>query len=274
MKIENSRGFVLLLTLLIMASLSAVAGGLIVALTTNFREIAVRTNDAKAFWLSEAGIEKAIWNLKTPPGSGGMGENWTTPGTIENLGGGNYSMVVVVWDFALSTHGATIAATSSGGGTTPQDAIDNNASTYWESNAAPSIAVPQNLTVHFPQQLTINKAKFTAPTTGARPQDYVWQVSSDGINFTTVFTGNNVAFNASGVTDEFSAQSNVNYLRLSVTQDGAGVPNSVRIKALEVNGNKITSTGTVNSLTRKLEQTVVVDDTTQTSYDEIDWNEI
>ena len=270
----KQEGFVLLLTLLIMTSLSAIAGALVVSLTADFRQVAIRANDAKAFWIAEAGVEKAIWNLKTPVVSGGLGENWTTLGMTENLAGGNYLMEVTDWDFALSANGTTVAATSSGSGTGPQDAIDNNSLTYWESNAVPSNGNPQDLTLHFPYPMTINKAKFVSPSTGSRARSYLWQVSPDNITYTTVFTGSNVAYNAAGTTNDFTAVSNVNYLRFRVTRDGQGSPNRVRISTIEVMGKKIISTGTINSLSRQLQQTTVVDDSTQTSYDERDWNEI
>ncbi len=276
MNTVRQRGFALLIVLLVMTALAAVLSALVISLTTDLRQTAVRVNDSKAFWLAEAGIEKATWDLKTPSGSGGQGENWTTAGTgtMESFGDGTYNMMVVNWDFALSANDATVTATSSHNSDDPELAIDDNLSTQWSSDNVPSNGNPESITVQFPYQLTINKAKFVSPSTSSRARDYEWQVSTDGINFTTVFTGNDVAFNAAGVTNEFSAQANVTHLRLKVTKDGQGSPNRVSISTLEVGGKKITSTGTVNSLSKTLEQTIVADDSTQTAYDEIDWNEL
>jgi len=345
-QILNKKGFVLLLTLLIMASLAAITGALIFSLTTDFRQIGVRSKDAKALWLSEAGIEKATWYLKTPPARGGQGENWTTAGLAENLGDGNYLVKVDPWDFALSTNGSTASASSASFNSQPANAIDNNNQTYWESSTKPTVANPQTLTVQFSYPLVINKIKFRpiadsgggggggggdgclppgpvvrclldglacmspppgqfcpgidavicptstfrhccwrrrddcaggappVPAGGSGRMNYEWQVSSDGTNFTTIFTGANVSLVSPEITDEFGAQSGVKYLRLKVTDSGRASPSHVGISTLTVVGNKITSTGTADSLTRKVEQTVVVDDNTQTAYDEIDWNEI
>ncbi len=61
---RKKNGFVLLLSIVIMIVLSAVVGGLIVSLTTDMRGIAVHANDAKAFWMAEAGIADAVNRLK------------------------------------------------------------------------------------------------------------------------------------------------------------------------------------------------------------------
>ena len=96
-------------------------------------------------------------------------------------------------------------------------------------------------------------------------------MSSDGINYTTVKDVKNNS--NTDRTDEFSATTNVNYLKLNVTKIGGG-SDGVRIATLETIGSKITSTGTVSVMNRKLVRTVVVDDATQTAAEEIDWNEI
>ena len=339
--IRKKTGFVLLLTLLIMASLAAIAGALIFSLTTDFRQISVRSKDAKAIWLSEAGIEKATWYLKTPVGVGGQGENWTTAGLTENFGDGNYLVKVEPWDFALSANGTTSTSSSFTSLHDSSNAIDNNTGTYWESSAKPTTTSPQTLTVQFSYPLVINKIRFkanadassgggclpaaavlwclptgttcmqpppqfacpqvalscppgqtstccfrrrdidceegggdAAPVAGTNLMDYEWQASWDGTNFTTFFTGTDVPIAVPEITNEFAAQSGVKYLRLKVTDSGRGGPGYVGISTLSVVGNKITSTGTADTLMRKVEQTVVVDDITQTAYDEIDWNEI
>lgn len=278
----NRGGFVLLLTLLIMVSLSAVAGALVVSLTTDFRKISVQSADAKAFWLAEAGLEKAIWNLKTPTSGGGQGENWTTTGVTENLGGGSYAMVVQRWDFALAANGASASATSSNGTNTPAKAIDGNNVTFWESQNVPTPANPQNLIITFPYKLTLNKVHFlVSGSSSNRPRRFSLDASSDGINYTMVFNGLNKDSNGTNVTVVFSvasnpAAANVNFLRLHVERTG-NTSSRVRIATFEALGSKITSTGTAGGQTRTIVRTVVADDGSpekQKAYNEIDWKEI
>lgn len=235
---------------------------------------------SKALWLAEAGLQKAIWNLMTPVGSGGQGESWTTTGIAENLGDGNYAMAVERWDFVLAANGSSASATSEQGSNTAANAIDGNDATYWESVNQPTATNPEEIIITFPYTLILNKVRFLIPSTSDHsPRNYSWQVSADGVNYTTVASVTNNA-NAD-LTDTFSAASNVNYLKLLVTLVGIvvppqGVPGSprVRIATLEAIGSKITSTGTVSSLSRKIEQAVVADDATVTAYNQKDWNEI
>lgn len=230
--------------------------------------------ESKALWLAEAGLQKAVWSLKTPLSAGGRGENWTTTGTTESLGSGSYTVVVARWDFALAANGASASASSSNGANVPARAIDGNNATFWESAGVPSAVNPQFITLAFPYPLTLNKVSFLSPTSATRPGNYSWQVSSNNVGYTTVLSvsGNG----ATNVTNTFVARFNVNYLRLRVTQPGTA-GNRVRIARLEAIGSKITSTGTVSSLNRKIEQTVVADDGSpqhQVAYNEIDWTEI
>jgi hypothetical protein len=91
------------------------------------------------------------------------------------------------------------------------------------------------------------------------------------VNYTTVVSVNN---NQSlDVTDTFAAASNVRYLKLDVSKV-KGAAEGVRIATLEAIGSKITSTGTVDVLTRTLSQTVVADDATETAADQKDWNQL
>lgn len=273
----NERGVVLISTFILMIALTAIVVAFLVMNATQSRVMASDIVSAKALWLAEAGVQKSFWNLKTPTGSGGQGENWTTTGTSENLGDGNYTLVVSRYDFALASNGSSAsdspAQTNSSIG--PAKAIDGDDATFWESLNEPKSSAPQDLIIAFPYSLTINKVRFLSPSSNARPQNYTWAVSTDGTSYTTVVTVNNN--NATDVTNTFSAQSNVNFLRLRTTQDGSGNPKKVQVSTLEAIGSKITSTGTVASFNRKVEQTVVADDASpqnQVAFDQIDWNEI
>lgn len=270
--LKNESGVILVLVFIIMATLTAIVGTFLYMTSTQLKGSAYGVVSAKAFWLAEAGLQKAVWNLKTPVSSGGQGENWTTTGTSENLGDGSYTMVVGRWDFALADNGASATASSSQPGSGPARAIDGNDATRWQSDNTPSSASPESITIAFPYTLTINKVRFVATQVQNRPKDYSWQVSTDGTSFTTVAT---VTDNSNtDVTNTFTAASNVNHLRLRVTATGGTTNRPVRIGTLEAVGSKITSTGTVSALSRKIEQTVVADHDTQTAFDEVDWNEI
>ena len=259
-----------------MLTLTAIVTGLLYMISIQTKGIGWDIPSSKAVWLAEAGLQKAIWNLKTPAGSGGHGESWTTTGTSESLGSGTYTMVAARYDFALAANGASASDSpvQTSASVEPSKAIDGDDTTYWESLRKPASNDPQDLIITFPYTLTINKVRFLAASSNERPKDYTWDVSTDGSTYTTVITTNNN--NSTDVTDTFTAAANVNYLRLRTTKIGAG-SNGVRIASLEAIGSKITSTGTVSGLNRKIEQTVVADDASpqnQVAYNEPDWNEI
>jgi len=266
---RNQRGAVLILTFIILTILTAIVVAFLSLTSIQTKSAGYDIASHKALWLAEAGFQKAVWYLKTPAGSGGQGENWTTPGTTETLGNGSYAMAVDRWNFALADNGASAYATSEQGGNTAPKAIDGKNGTFWQGDT-PTVANPQDLIITFPYTLTINKVCFLASTSARRPKDYSWQVSTDGINYTSVLS---IVDNTSlDVTNTFTAVSNVNYLKLRITANGGG--SGVRIATLEAIGSKITSTGTVSVMNRKIAQTAVADDATQTAFDQIDWNEI
>ncbi|MBI3318816.1 MAG: discoidin domain-containing protein [Candidatus Omnitrophica bacterium] len=280
---SSSRGSVLIMALAVVILLVSLTGGFLYAVGVFTLNSGWEETDAKALWLAEAGLQKGIWNLKTPSGNGGQGEDWTTAGTTETLGEGSYTMVVARWDFALAANGATVSASSSISGREPANAIDGDDSTYWQSATKPTPdepdKPPQEIIVTFPYPLTLNKVRFLVPS-GSPPQapkDYAWQVSTDGTSYTTAVT---VTHNSIlDRTDTFSAQSDVNYLKLRVTKINGGSI-GVRIATLEAIGSKITSAGSItasgNTTSRTVSQTVVADDASpqsQVAYVEPDWVE-
>ncbi len=268
-QLSAKRGTVLILTFIVMVTLAAITVAFLYMSSTQLKGSGHDVASSKALWLAEAGLQKAIWHLKTPTGSGGQGEDWTTPGTTENLGDGSYTMVVERWNFALAANGASASVTSQQGGNGPAKAIDGNDGTFWQGDT-PTMANPQDIIITFPYTLAINKVRFLASTSARRPKDYSWQVSTDGINYISVLSiVNNTSLD---VTNTFTAVSNVNYLKLRITANGGG--SGVRIATLEAIGSEITSTGTVSVMNRKVAQTVVADDATETAYNEKDWNEI
>ena len=110
-----------------------------------------------------------------------------------------------------------------------------------------------------------------APDYQKRPKEYEWQVSTDGVSYTTVFSS---SIGTMDETNEFTAVGNVNYLRLWVSKIGGGaLEEGMQVSTVEAIGSKITSTGSVDVMDRQIEQTVAVDDATETAYDQIDWDE-
>ena len=269
--LSAKRGVVLIMTFIIMATLTAMTAGFLFMTSTQLKGSGYDTVSAKALWLAEAGLQKAVWNLKTPAGSGGQGEDWTTAGTEESSGDGSYNMVVERWDWSLAANSATASASSEEVGHEADKAIDGDDATYWETLTKPLPPNYENIAISFPYRLTINKARYVAPDYQKRPKEYEWQVSTDGVSYTTVFT------NSSGTmdeTNEFTAVSNVNYLRLWVSKIGGGsLHDGMRVSTVEAIGSKITSTGSVDVMNRQIEETVAVDDATETAYDQIDWDE-
>jgi Tfp pilus assembly protein PilX len=271
--IHGKKGSVLLLTLIVMITLTSVVGAYLGFVRHSTRNTESQINDTQAIYLAEAGLQKAIWNLMRTVANGGQGENWTTAGTTENLGDGSYTMVAERWDWALADNNATASASSENASNVAANAIDGYDTTYWQSARKVTPGDPQEIIVSFPYTLTINKARFYLPSASSqqRPKAYSWQVSTDGISYTSVADNSNNG--NTDVTDEFAAQSNVNYLKLAVTKTGGGSA-GVIIATIEAIGSKITVTGTVGDNSREIEQTVAVDDASEEAYDQIDWNEI
>lgn len=268
---KDKKGAVLLMTFIIMVTMIGVTVAFLYMLSIQTKGSGYDITSSKALSLAEAGNQKAMWNLKIPTGSGGEGEDWTTAGTTENLGDGSYTMEVERWDWALAANSSTASTSSEESGHEGDKAIDGDDSTYWETVTKPLPPFYENITIAFPYALTINKARYVAPDYQRRPKEYEWQVSTNGVDYTTVFS------NASGTqdeTNEFTAVSNVNYLRLWVSKIGGGaLSEGLQVATVEAIGSKITSTGTVGVIDREIEQTVAVDDGTETIYGQIDWKE-
>lgn len=270
---NHRKGMILILTFMIMITIIGITTAFLYITSIQIKASGYDIASSKALWLAEAGLQKAVWNLKTSAAGGGQGQDWTTVGTTENLGSGNYTMEVERWDFALIDNRSSASATSVNKTNAAANVIDGDDTTYWQSGDPPRVSAPQEIIITFPYTLTINKARFLVPSDLSiqRPKDYEWQVSTDGASYTTVVSvsGNN----DTDVTDVFTAVTDANYFKLRVFRIGGGTEGAC-VSTLEVIGSKITSTGTVDVINRKIEQTVVVDDATGAAYDEIDWYEI
>jgi len=268
----NNKGAALLFTLMVMVVLTSVVGAYLGFVQSSTRSTGAQIIDSQVVYVAEAGLQKAVWNLMRTAANGGQGENWTTAGTTENLGEGSYTMVVERWDWALAANYSTALATSQEVGHEADKVIDGDDLTYWETTTKPLPPYYENVTIAFPYTLTINKARYVAPDYQRRPKDYEWQVSTDGVNYTTVFSSSDGTMDE---TNEFAAAHNVNYLRLWVSKIGGGAKaDGMKVSTVEAIGSTITVTGTVDGDSRQIEETVAVDDASEEAYDQIDWNEI
>lgn len=257
--LKNNKGFLLLFSFAIIVTLSLLVAVFLFLSAVITRDAGFQEIDRKNSYLAESGINKAVWYLENTAPDGSTNGSWRTPGLTENLGGGSYTMIVENFNLALSSSGATATATSSRGANTPNRAIDNNMSTWWESNINPTTGNPQILTITFPSNSNyfINKARFrlNADQSNNTPRDYTWQVSTNGSTWTTVFTQNN---NTSvDVTNTFSLRSDVNFIRLRITDTKSNF--RAIVAELETSCIKITSTGQTGALTKTVEQKVLVD---------------
>jgi hypothetical protein len=274
MNTGSERGSILILSFMVLIGLTSLAGNFIYTQSAVTKAAVFEVDFDKVLWLAEAGLQKAVWNLMTTSGGGGQGEDWTTGGTSENLGDGSYNMVVARWDWALSSNLSTATATTEEVGHEVDKAIDGDDTTYWETKTKPLPPGYEYIIISFPYKLTLNKARYFTPSADSQkaPKDYEWQVSTDGVSFTTVFSS------SSGTNDElneFSPQNNVNYLKLYVTKIGGGsLHDGMIVATVEALGSKITSTGTIGDVSRKIEETAAIDDATTYSFEQIDWAEI
>jgi len=63
-------------------------------IAVRLRESGVRVSEIESFYVADAGINKAIWYLGTPTGSGGRGLYWRVAGTYEAFGWGGFLLTV------------------------------------------------------------------------------------------------------------------------------------------------------------------------------------
>ena len=87
---DKINGFALLLTLILMATMSAIVGALIISLTTYYRGTSAQASGFKAVWISEAGLADAVKRLKNSEITLSDGQSSAIPST--SFGGGSYSV--------------------------------------------------------------------------------------------------------------------------------------------------------------------------------------
>lgn len=84
----------LLITFILIVSLAAVVGSISYLTAISIKTTRYVLDRQKAFYIAEAGLEKAIWYFKTPIGDGGKGEDWRTTGSTESFSEGSYTFYV------------------------------------------------------------------------------------------------------------------------------------------------------------------------------------
>ena len=85
----------LLMTFILLVAVAAIFMSFFFVLIGRIRNLPLEKNSVKAFYIAEAGIQKAIWNLTTPTGLGGQGSAWRTASLTEAFGGGQYTISVM-----------------------------------------------------------------------------------------------------------------------------------------------------------------------------------
>ncbi|KPJ68998.1 hypothetical protein AMJ44_04845 [candidate division WOR-1 bacterium DG_54_3] len=88
------KGFMIPFFLILVVALVAIVGSVTYLTTVSVRNIGGKTDHLKAFYIADAGLQKAIWYLTTPPEEGGKGLDWRTAGVTEEFGGGSYIISV------------------------------------------------------------------------------------------------------------------------------------------------------------------------------------
>ena len=88
------KGFMIPFFLILVVALAAIVGSVTYLTTVGIKNVGGKTEHQKTFYIAEAGLNKAIWYLITPPAEGGKGLDWRTPGLTEEFGGGSYIISV------------------------------------------------------------------------------------------------------------------------------------------------------------------------------------
>ena len=90
---NNNKGN-LILTFILLVGISAILLSYIYLITGRVVGTASTSEKSKALYIAEAGINKATWQLMTPTGSGGQGNNWRVSASSESFGDGRYTFSI------------------------------------------------------------------------------------------------------------------------------------------------------------------------------------
>jgi Tfp pilus assembly protein PilX len=118
-KFKDRRGVALIITFLFMLTLTIIVTAFLFMGSEGTKYVAMQINDAKAFYLAEAGLDRAIWYLLNTAPDGSTDGSWRTTAYAANpgpnptdpqqeaLGDGSYT----IW---VEDAGANIQITSTG----------------------------------------------------------------------------------------------------------------------------------------------------------------
>ena len=84
----------LLLTFILLIAIAAVLFSFTYIITGRVKESSYEFNRTQAFYIAEAGVNKAVWYLITPTGLGGQGNSYRVTASMESFGGGDYRYTI------------------------------------------------------------------------------------------------------------------------------------------------------------------------------------
>jgi Tfp pilus assembly protein PilX len=213
-RLKDNSGAALIVTFIVLVSLTLIVLAFITMVSYEIRGAAAQSNDAKAFYLAEAGLARGRWALTTGGQTVGWGESDISLGdgtytvTTTDNGDSTYTIVsdgsipddtnpiaqrrVQEKSVPVSTSGsgnlslsATAAASSAKGANTADKANDGSSSSKWQANGTPSSSNPEWLSMDFGSTTTFDQVKFDEPA-GNEITTYAIQYSSNGSSWTAV----------------------------------------------------------------------------------------
>ena len=66
----------IIITFILLITLAVIVSVFLYMISGNLRQLIFQSDDEKALYTAEAGMQKAIWYLKTSTANGGKGESW------------------------------------------------------------------------------------------------------------------------------------------------------------------------------------------------------
>lgn len=94
MRSGNKRKGNILLVFIMVVALASIVFSFLTLMSTRLLESGARTSEYQAFNVAEAGLNKAIWLIRTPVSDGGNGPTWRTSGTTNSYGYGSYTFSI------------------------------------------------------------------------------------------------------------------------------------------------------------------------------------
>ena len=89
--IGQKKGIVLILVFMVMVTLTVVVAVFLEMVSIRTKNAGYEISDAKAFWIAEAGVQKAVYNFKATIGYSANPQSFT-----ESFGGGTYKVLLVL----------------------------------------------------------------------------------------------------------------------------------------------------------------------------------